>query len=109
MCTEAEKIRKNPKHKPYLLFYYQKIMKDSARKAMFAKGKKEYPSWYQTKFTMRELAKENNLKNMPDWKKFRVTNKKPNMITKYPERVYSKQNIIANQKAGIDIKKHIFY
>ena len=77
--------------------------------AMFAKGKKAYPSWYQAKQTMRELAKTHNLKNQKDWDKFKHGKNKPNNITKYPEKVYSKQNIERNINAGVDIKKVVYY
>ena len=34
-------VKRKEYHKPYLVFYYEKIMKDSARKAMFAKSQKK--------------------------------------------------------------------
>ena len=58
---------------------------------------------------IKEIAKNNDIKRPVDWHNFRETNKKPNAITKYPERVYSKQNVLANEKAGVDIKKVIYY
>jgi hypothetical protein len=88
-------------------------LKDSSRKAMFAKGKTKYSGFSTAKLKMRTIAKDNGLKNQKDWDNFvakkPVTFFKKLGIAKHPEIIWSKSNVFANYNAGIDIKKEVYY
>lgn len=84
-------------------------MNQNQQKAMFAKGKTKYKSFTVAKTEYRLIAKRDGIKT-PDqaWKhlaKLRMADG----IPKRPDIVYSKKNVEANQKAGIDIRKEVYY
>ena len=84
-------------------------MKDSARKAMFAKGKKQYAPFQMAKQAFREIAYEEKLTTPDEAMKWINNNKLPRGIPKRPDLVYSKSNILKNINAGVDVKKEVYY
>jgi len=88
-------------------------MKDSQRKAMFAKGKKRYTSFSVARAKMHVIAKKEGLKNEADWNKF--VDRKPMSyfikvgIPTNPNKVWSKANVAKNQRNGVNINKEVYY
>jgi hypothetical protein len=54
---------------------------------------KNYLPWPEAKVLYRKIGKENNLKNLEDWKKYVKTHKLPKRLPAIPSNIYTKERV----------------